>query len=62
MAHDRVKVRIFSVPLCCVTRILVKCKMDLRESVCKDGKCMGLAGDLVCWQPLELVWMKPQDQ
>jgi len=56
VALDRVKVRIFSEPVCYVTRILVKCKKDLSESVCKDGRCMGLTRDIVRWQPFELVY------
>ena len=47
VAHVRVKVRIFSEPVCFATRTLAKCKTDLRELVCKDGSCMELAGDLV---------------
>ena len=47
VAQDRVKVRIFSEPVCFATRMLFKCKADLRESVCEDGRCMELAQDLV---------------
>jgi len=47
VAQDRFKVRIFSEPLCFATRVIVKCKTGLRESVCEDGMCMELAQDLV---------------
>jgi hypothetical protein len=47
VVEDRVKVRIFSEPVCFVTRIIVRCKTDLRPTVCEDGRCMELAQDLV---------------
>ena len=58
MAQIRVKSRIFFEPVCFVTRILVKCKRDLRESVCEDWRCIELAQNRVRWQVFELDSLK----
>ena len=37
MTQDNVKLRILVEPVCFATRMLLKYKMDLRQSVCESG-------------------------